>query len=151
MIQTLNKSECEGILASNCIGNLAYIYRGRPLILPMTYFYDEKRRVVISYSAEGQKIRAMRENKNVSILVTEIHSINSWNSVLVQGTFKELSGATAKAQLHLFSLGVKDVVIQNEHRKLDFIDEFSSKMQNESTSVVFQIKVEELTGRMRRN
>lgn len=150
MMQVLNKTESKNVLKSNCIGNLAYIYRGRPLVVPMTYFYNETAEVIVCYTSEGQKIRAMRENKNVSLGVTETHSINSWNSVLVQGTFKELFGSMAKSQLHLFSLGVKDLIIQNEHRKLDFIHEFSSKIQNEKAPVVFHIEVEELTGRKRR-
>jgi len=151
MIRNLHKDESTKILVSNYIGNLSYIYRDRPYVVPITYFFDIENNLIIGYSAEGHKIRAMRQNINVSLGVSEINSINSWSSVLAQGRFKELSGSVAKAQLHIFSLGVKDLIINKEHRKLDFISEFSSKIHKDDLPIVFQIKVDELTGKMRRN
>lgn len=151
MIRVLNQKETVKILASNYIGNLSYIYRGRPFVVPITYFFDVDTNVIIGYSGEGHKIRAMRKNGNVSLAVSEIYSVNSWNSVLAQGIFKELSGSDAKAQLHVFALGVKDLIIDKEHRELDFISEFSSKIYKDDLPVVFQIKVDEITGKIRRN
>ncbi|WP_308992856.1 pyridoxamine 5'-phosphate oxidase family protein [Mariniflexile litorale] len=151
MIKTLNKKESTKILVSNYIGNLSYIYRDRPYIVPITYFYDKNNNAIIGYSAEGHKINAMRKNCNVSLGVSEVDSVNSWESVLAQGKFIEFSGSEAKAKLHIFSLGVKNLIINREHRKLDFISEFSSKSYKDDLPVVFQIKIEEITGRMRRN
>ncbi|RYH72268.1 flavin mononucleotide-binding protein [Flavobacteriaceae bacterium 144Ye] len=151
MIRSLNKTEITKILASNYIGYLSYIYKNKPYSVPITYFFDTENNVIIGYSAEGQKIRAMRKNENVSLAVSEIDSVNSWNSVLAQGTFQELSESDAKSQLHIFSLGVKDLIINNEHRKLDFISEFSSKIYKDDSPIVFHIKVGEITGKMRRN
>jgi nitroimidazol reductase NimA-like FMN-containing flavoprotein (pyridoxamine 5'-phosphate oxidase superfamily) len=151
MIRTLNKIEREKILGDNYIGNLSYIYRGRPFIAPITYYYDKKNNQIIGYSAEGHKIRAMRKNINVSLNVSEIDSVNDWMSVLVQGIFIELEGSVAKAQLHEFSLGVKDLIMKKEHRKLDFISEFSSKIYNDDLPIVFTIKIEEITGKIRMN
>ena len=151
MIRTLNQRESEKVLATNYIGNLSYIYRDRPFIAPITYFYDQDNNVIIGYSDEGHKINAMRKNHNVSLGVSDVDSVNSWESVLVQGSFKELSGSDAKAQLHIFSLGVKDLIMNKEHRKLDFISQFSSKLSTDDLPIVFHIKVEEITGRIRRN
>ncbi|MEP3836726.1 MAG: pyridoxamine 5'-phosphate oxidase family protein [Algibacter sp.] len=151
MIRNLKKDESIKILESNYIGNLSYIYRDRPYVVPITYFFDTKNNVIIGYSSEGHKIRAMRKNVSVSLGVSEVDSVNSWNSVLAQGTFKELSGSDAKAQLHIFSLGVKDLIINKEHRKLDFISEFSSKIYKDDLPIVFQIRVDEITGKIRRN
>lgn len=151
MIRTLNKKESTKLLESNYIGYLSYIYKDQPYMAPITYFFDKKNNVIIGYSAEGHKINAMRKNNNVSLGVSDIESVNSWKSVLVQGKFSELKGSTAKAQLHIFSLGVKDLIINKEHRKLDFISEFSSKIYKDDLPVVFQIQVEEITGRLRQN
>lgn len=149
MIRTLNEIESVILLEDNYIGNLSYIYRGRPFIAPITYYYDKKNNAIIGYSAEGHKTRAMRKNTNVCLNVSEIDSVNSWMSVLVQGIFNELEGSEAKAQLHVFSLGVKDLIIKKEHRELDFISEFSSKIYNDDLPVVFIIKIEEITGKIR--
>jgi nitroimidazol reductase NimA-like FMN-containing flavoprotein (pyridoxamine 5'-phosphate oxidase superfamily) len=151
MIRNLNQDESTKILASNYIGNLSYIYKARPYVVPITYFFNTENNTIIGYSAEGYKINAMRKNVNVSLGVSEVDSVNSWNSVLAQGTFEELSGSDAKAQLHIFSLGVKDLIINKEHRKLDFISEFSSKIYKDDLPIVFHIKVDEVTGKLRRN
>jgi nitroimidazol reductase NimA-like FMN-containing flavoprotein (pyridoxamine 5'-phosphate oxidase superfamily) len=151
MIRTLKEKESVNVLETNYIGNLSYIYQNRPFIAPITYFFDKSNNVIIGYSAEGHKVNAMRKNNNVSLGVSNVNSVNSWESVLVQGTYVELSGSDAKAQLHIFSLGVKDLIINKEHRKLDFISEFSSKIYKDDLPVVFLINIDEITGKMRRN
>lgn len=150
MIRVLDAQECLHILSGNYIGNLSYIYRDRPFITPITYFFDEENNVIIGYSAEGHKINAMRKNNHVSLNVSEIDSVNDWKSVLAHGTFQELSSSTAKAKLHQFSLGVKDLIIDKEHKELDFISEFSSKIYKDDLPIIFQINVEEVTGKMRK-
>jgi nitroimidazol reductase NimA-like FMN-containing flavoprotein (pyridoxamine 5'-phosphate oxidase superfamily) len=149
MVRVLKQKECLHILTNNYIGNLAYIYRDRPFIAPITYFFDAENNIIIGYSAEGHKINAMRKNSNVSVNVAEIDSVNDWKSVLAHGSFEELSSCTSKAKLHQFSIGVKDLIITREHRKLDFINEFSSKIYTDDLPVIFQIKVKEITGKMR--
>lgn len=150
MIRTLKQKEIIKIIESNYIGNLSYIYRGRPFIAPITYYYDAENHSIVGYSAEGHKISAMRKNENVAMIVSEIDSVNHWESALVQGKFKELSGCDAKAELHKFSLGVKELIIDKEHRKLDFINEFSSNIQKDDIPIVFKIEIEEISGRIRR-
>ena len=149
MVRTLNTSERLNLLETNYIGNLSYIYRDRPFLAPITYYFDKKNNSIIGYSAEGHKIRAMRKHPDVSLGVSEVDSVNSWRSVLAQGVFTELSGSEAKSKLHKFSLGVKDLIIKKEHRELDFISEFSSKIYKDDLPVIFIINLEEITGKMR--
>jgi nitroimidazol reductase NimA-like FMN-containing flavoprotein (pyridoxamine 5'-phosphate oxidase superfamily) len=151
MIKVLNAAERFQILENNYIGHLAYVYKNRPFIAPITYYFDKERNCIIGYSAEGHKITAMRKVNAVAMEVAEIDSINHWNTVLVHGTYEELEGSTAKAYLHDFSLGIKDLIIRKEHRKLDFINEFSSKIYKDDFPVIFLIRIDEITGRLRRN
>jgi nitroimidazol reductase NimA-like FMN-containing flavoprotein (pyridoxamine 5'-phosphate oxidase superfamily) len=151
MIRQLKDKECIHILTNNYIGNLAYIYNGSPFITPITYFYHEKMNAIIGYSAEGHKIKAMRKEPSVSMSVSDIDSVNTWDSVLIHGRYQELSGSDAKAHLHDFSLGVKDLIIRKEHRSLDFINQFSSKIYKDDLPVIFLIKIEAITGKMRRH
>lgn len=150
MISTLTEKNSYELLENNYIGHLAYIYQNRPFIAPITYFFDKDKNAIIAYSEEGHKIRAMRKNTAVCLEVSEIDSVNNWNSVLAHGIFKELEGSNAKAYLHTFSLGVKDLIIIKKHRKLDFINQFSSKLYKDGTPIVFLIEIEQITGRMRR-
>ena len=150
MLKTLTEKNSYELLENNYVGHLAYIYQNRPFIAPITYFFDKDKNAIIAYSEEGHKIRAMRKNTAVSLEVCEIDSVNNWNSVLAHGIFKELEGSNAKAYLHTFSLGVKDLIIIKKHRKLDFINQFSSKLYKDGTPIVFLIEIEQITGRMRR-
>lgn len=151
MIRTLKPEENQHILSNNYIGNLSYIFRGCPYIAPITYFYDSKNNSIISYSSEGHKITAMRKENKVSLGVTSIDSVNNWKSILVHGQFQELEGSEAKAYLHEFSLGVKDLIMKKEKRSLDYISQFSSRIYTDNIPIVFLIKVDEITGRMRRH
>lgn len=149
MIRTLNKKENNRILGTNYIGYLAYIDKNKPFVVPITYFFDNEKNVIIGYSAEGHKITAMRRNTNVSLSVTQIDSVNNWKSILVHGIYEELERTEATACLHDFSLGIKDLIITKEQRVLDFISQFSSKTYKNDLPIVFRINIEEITGKLR--
>ncbi|MBP0902947.1 pyridoxamine 5'-phosphate oxidase family protein [Mariniflexile gromovii] len=149
MIANLNKTECLKILSRNYIGHLAYIYKNLPFVIPITYYYDQKNVTVIGYSGEGHKTKALRLNNAVALEVSEITTINNWQSVLIHGTFEELDGTNAKSQLHEFSQGVKKLVSAKEKRDVNFINEFSGKVNFEAVPIVYNIKIEEITGKQR--
>ena len=149
MIKNLEHNEITFILENNYIGHLSYIFQNKPYVVPITYFYDKTNSAIICYSGEGHKITAMRKNSNVSLQVSEVSTVNNWKSILVHGKFEQHFGSNAKAYLHVFSLGVKDVIMEKEQTKLDFISEFSSKIYKGETPIVFLIKIEELTGKKR--
>lgn len=151
MFINLEDSKIKFILENNYIGNLSYIYQNRPYGVPITYFFDKENNSIICYSGEGHKMNAMRKNPMVSLQVAEIESVNDWKSVLVHGAFEQHFGSDAKAYLHKFSLGVKDIIMEKEQKKVDFISEFSSKIYNDNVASVFIIKIEEFTGKMRHN
>lgn len=149
MRRDLNTKEKTHILANNYIGHLAYVYKERPFVVPITYFYDRDNNTIICYSNEGHKLTAMRQNHQVSLCVSDIDSVNHWKSVVAYGTFRELIGVDAKTQLHSFTLGVKDLIINKEHRKLDFIEQFSAKFNQEDMPAVFIININDITGKLR--
>ncbi len=150
MIKTLDNSENIQLLKNNYLGRLGFIWLQLPYILPITYFYSEKDRSIISYSEEGHKIQSMRKNPMVSFEVEEIESVNNWSSALVHGTYEELGGSEAKKQLHVFAEGVKSIINDREHQGLKYISEFSSKINTGKIPIVFQIKIHGISGRMRR-
>lgn len=150
MIKTLDGKEKILLLNSNYIGNLGYIFQDSPYVVPITYFYNEEQNNIICYSARGHKINALRKNDAVSLSVSNIVSVNNWKSVLAQGRYEEQTGSTAKALLHQFSIGVKDIILRKELRDLDFINQFSSKIYKDETPIIFTIKILEITGKMRK-
>lgn len=151
MFINLEDREIKFILENNYIAHLGYIYQNRPYVVPITYYFDKESNSVICYSGAGHKMNAMRKNTAVSLQVSEINTVTDWKSVMLHGTFEQHFGSDAKAYLHKFSLGVKDVILKQEHKKADFISEFSSKIHNEDTPSVFTISIEELTGKKRKS
>tara|TARA_R110002126_G_scaffold277560_1_gene423491 strand:- start:56637 stop:57089 length:453 start_codon:yes stop_codon:yes gene_type:complete len=148
MIRTINRKKASDILANNYIGNLGYIYKNSPYIVPMTYFFDGKKTIII-YSSEGQKTFAMRKNSRVSLQVSEIKDIDNWESVLAHGIFEELTGIDAKSHLQEFAIGIKDIILKREEKNLHFIGEFSSKVYVNEIPIIFKITLDEITGRTR--
>ncbi|ARV07101.1 flavin mononucleotide-binding protein [Polaribacter sp. SA4-10] len=149
MLTSLNEKECISLLSDNYIGQLAYIYKGRPFIVPITYYFDGKNIYIIGYSTEGHKTMAMRKNNNVSIQISEIKKNENWTSVMAHGFFKELTGSDAKRYLHEFTNGIKDLILRKEEKNLHFISEFSSKTYTDKLPVVFKITIDEVTGKRR--
>ena len=149
MIKNLISKECIEILSNNYIGRLAFIAKGQPFVVPITYYYDQANNSIVSYSAEGCKIEAMRKNRSISFEVDEIISLNRWRSILVHGLFEELSSIDAKHQLHQFSQGVKNIIATKEKENPQFIGEFSSKLKKESIPIVYRLNIDIITGKQR--
>ena len=149
MIKALKIRESQGILKTNYIGRLAYISRGSPHIAQITYYYDQTQNSIIGYASEGHKIKAMRKNHAVSMLVDEVKSIKSWRSVLVHGTFEELHGVGAKFYLHQFTQRVKDIITRIENSNPEFVGDFSSKLYRKGIPVVYRINILKITGKFR--
>ena len=149
MIQKLDNYKCRKLLSQNYIGHLAYTFNNKPFVVPITYYYNNINNTVIGYSGKGHKIKALRINRDVSMEVSVVNSVNNWESVMVQGIYREFEGSTAKINLHKFSEGVKAIINNREGKNLEFIGEFSSKIYKEGPPIVFKIEIEELTGRER--
>lgn len=151
MYTNLEAKESLSVLKNDYLGHLSYIYLNRPYVVPITYFYEADKNVIICYSAEGHKMNAMRQNNLVALSVVDVDGLTKWKSVMAHGEFEQLFGSDAKAYLHTFSLGIKELIERKELKELSFISEFSSKAVNENIPMIFIIKVNEITGKMRRD
>lgn len=150
MIKNLKVKESIRLLSDNYIGRLAFISQGNPYVVPITYYYDETSNSILGYSSEGHKINAIRKNPSVSLEVDEITAVNNWQSVLAHCVFEELHGSEAKFLLHRFAQGVKNIIVRKEKTVPRFISEFSSKPNSPKISIVFRIKIVEITGKQRK-
>jgi nitroimidazol reductase NimA-like FMN-containing flavoprotein (pyridoxamine 5'-phosphate oxidase superfamily) len=149
MHNILETPEKTAILNTNYIGDLGYIYKDEPFVVPVTYFYDEEQNNIICYSGNGHKINALRKKKSVSLCVSDINSVSDWKSVLVQGKYKERSGSGAKSILHKFSLGVKKIILMKEQKELNFINQFTGKVSGNDIPVIFTIEIDDITSKRR--
>ena len=151
MLQTLDLTACLAILKKNYIGHLAFISGSSPYIVPITYYHDAEEKCILSYSAKGFKIAAMRNYHKVAFQVDDIESVQKWSSVLVHGNYDELHGSTAKKYLHRFADGVKETINSIEGEKPKFIQDFSSMLQKEASPIVYRIPITDITGKFRKD
>ena len=89
MIGKLTRTQIEELLDSSRLARLACHDGKKNYIVPISYVYDG--RSMICHAVSGQKIRMMRENPAVCLLVDEIKSFSNWRSVVVWGEFQELT------------------------------------------------------------
>ena len=145
----LTISASANVLRNNYLGHLAYLWQGKSYLIPITYYFDHADNTIISYTSEGHKIDAMRKNNSVTVQVEEMQSMFNWESVMVHGTFEELEGSIAKQKLHLFTEGIKSIIKRKEHKEVEFINEFSSKLYSRGIPIVYRIKILEVMGKRR--
>jgi nitroimidazol reductase NimA-like FMN-containing flavoprotein (pyridoxamine 5'-phosphate oxidase superfamily) len=150
MIYNLKKYKCQELLNNNYIGHLAYVFKNKPYVIPITYYYNRLKNTITCYSGEGHKIKALRANNNVSLEVAKIDSVNKWQCVVVKGIYREFEGSSAKLYLHNFFEGVRGLIQKKEGENLKLLSEFSSKLFREGPPIVFEIAISDLTGRERK-
>ena len=150
LIQDLKTKEAVQLLTNNYIGHLAFLVGKRPFCVPITFFYDKDNNTIISYAIQGHKIKAMRQNPEVCLAISDIDSVSSWRSVMVHGTFEELKSIDAKYYLHEFSEGVKGVIRRKEKDHLKFINEFSAKLESVGIPVIYRIVLDDMTAKFRK-
>jgi len=101
VILEMTADEIEGFLHEQVVGRVGCHTGGTTYVVPIIYAWEAGCAYV--YSIEGQKVRMMRENPDVCLEVDEYRPGGSWRSVIVQGTFEELSGEDAGLTLRLLA------------------------------------------------
>jgi len=119
-------SESTSVLRNNYYGHLTYISHGKPYVIP--FYIDPTDNSIISYSAERHKIDAMLKNPSVSMVAEQGQYLINWKSALEHGTLEELEGSLSKQKLHEFIEGVKSIINRKKHKRVEFINELSSKL-----------------------
>ena len=105
--------------------------------MPVIYAYDAGSIYVASM--EGRKVRMMRENPSVCFEVDEYERAGSWRSVIVQGTYEELSGGAAERALATLA--------ERFRRPRGGADRREPSRAASDSTVCFRIRVTEATGR----
>ena len=99
LIHELTREECLEVLRRNNLGRLACVEDGQPYIVPVSFHIDGD--YVYGFSTLGQKVRWMRANPSVCLEVEEIEHRTHWTTVLVFGSYEELTDAAEDAAARL--------------------------------------------------
>jgi nitroimidazol reductase NimA-like FMN-containing flavoprotein (pyridoxamine 5'-phosphate oxidase superfamily) len=105
----LDHNEIESILHHQVVGRIGCKDGDKVFVVPITYVYDNN--FIYCHSRVGQKIQMMRRDPFVCFEVDEVTSLTSWKSVIVWGTYEELTDEEARQTgIKIFSERMKPFV-----------------------------------------
>ena len=100
MLGTLNIRQIDQVLRSELVGRLGCSSDGKVYITPISYVYDGD--CIYGHSADGMRLRMLREHPQVCFQVDRIENLANWVSVIVWGEFEEVAGDAEKEAMRLF-------------------------------------------------
>ena len=88
-IDEMGQKEIQSFLQQVGYGHLGYIHEGKPYVMPMHYYLQEKD--IYLFTTEGMKTHDIDANPEVCLQVEEIHGFLHWRSVIVTGRAERLT------------------------------------------------------------
>jgi uncharacterized protein len=88
-VTEISQQECRELLERVSIGRLACSLNDQPYIVPVAFSYEPDSLYI--FSTFGKKIEWMRQNPKVCLQADEMGNRSNWTSVVVTGTYLELS------------------------------------------------------------
>ena len=140
LIQELAREECLEVLARNTLGRLACVQDGQPYIVPVSFNLDGTH--IYGFATVGQKIHWMRANPLVCLEVEEITDRRQWTTVLVFGSYEELTDSAAHAPAQRRA---QELFAGRERWWEPAIGKTASREPH--AAVIYRISVRRLTGR----
>jgi nitroimidazol reductase NimA-like FMN-containing flavoprotein (pyridoxamine 5'-phosphate oxidase superfamily) len=90
IIRHLEQDRIEVLLTTSIVGRIACnASNDRPYLVPLAYAYDGES--VYAVSGPGRKIDLMRADPRVSFEVDRVEASDSWQSVVAEGEYEEVS------------------------------------------------------------
>jgi nitroimidazol reductase NimA-like FMN-containing flavoprotein (pyridoxamine 5'-phosphate oxidase superfamily) len=92
IIRHLESAGIEELLSRSIAGRIACNTAGdRPYLVPLAYAYDGES--IYAVSGPGRKIELMRADPRVSFEVDRVETSDTWQSVVAEGEFEEVTDA----------------------------------------------------------
>lgn len=146
MLGKLNETQIDQLLKSQVTGRIACQAKGEIYLVPVNYVYKDG--YVYCHSAEGKKIRMMRENSSVCFEVEQIQNIFSWQTVIAAGTYEEITDLEEKQQaMQAIIHRIMPFVTNPEGHPSHGFAEHDSDIGTNVELVVYRIKLGDRTGR----
>ena len=147
MYRALSESEIKDVLQAQAVGHLGCYADNRMYVVPTAYYYEDYN--VYAFAVEGQKIAMMRNNPEVCIQVENVEETGTWQSVIVWGTFHEVSDddrpdVIAKLSAHLYGQHLEGKLVYAPFRSKETMLDACMK---EKDMIVYRIEMHDWTGR----
>jgi uncharacterized protein len=136
MVNILSNDEARELLSAERVGRLGCIAEGDPYVVPVNYVYDGE--CAIIHSLPGRKIVAMRLNPRVCLQVDKIESNFGWRSVIVFGSYEEVTNRADRSQTLELLL--------KRFPELTPVETLIAEDAMAPSPIVFRIRIERMTG-----
>ncbi len=147
MFGELTEEQIDQVLYQQLFGRMAMISSGKPYVVPVSYAFDGE--YLYFHSRSGRKIEAMRKSPHVCFLVDSIDHLDSWRSVIVNGTFEELTALKAKDRaMKLLSDKLDPLLVTNIVRQPKAIE--PGVVEKKLNAIYYRILIKEKTGRFQK-
>ncbi len=88
-IDEMGQKEIQDLLQQVGYGHLGFIHEGKPYVMPMHYYLQEKD--IYLFTTEGMKTHDIDASPEVCLQVEKIHGSLHWSSVIVAGRAERLT------------------------------------------------------------
>lgn len=139
MLGDLNKREIIDLLERQVIGRLGCHADGETYVVPVNYVY--RNHAIYAHTGSGKKLDMMRKNPKVCFQVDEISDTFRWKSVILWGTFQELTGEERQQAMQGIIHRIMPLTDGGQRSSHAIPDD------QQTSIVVFKIPVAEGTGR----
>lgn len=145
MLGSLTPEESVAFLEKQHFGRLGCHADNRTYVVPISFAYHQGQ--IIGQTKDGLKIQMLRKNPSVCIEVDQIDGIADWKSVILWGSFQELSGPTAAEAMRV--LIDKHAPLMENLCGSRSLREVTPRRQDglPQVDIVYSIQIEEVTGR----
>lgn len=140
MLGTLNKRDIIDLLERQPIGRLGCHADDETYVVPVNYVY--RNNAIYGQTGNGKKLEMMRKNPKVCFQVDEISDTFRWKSVVLWGTFQELTGQERQQAMQGIIHRIMPLADSGARRPSHAIPD-----DQQNNIVVFKIVVTEGTGR----
>jgi hypothetical protein len=148
MLGNLTKEQIEELLHTQGLGRIGCHVNEQTYVVPVSFAYDGES--VICHSAEGKKIKMMRDNPQVCFEVDHVTNMANWQSVIAWGMYEELHGEDAiKGMQALMDKFMRASISQTIHAGPAPASEHGAGRVVKA--VVYKIHLKEKTGRFEVN
>jgi uncharacterized protein len=148
MFGILASQEIEEVLKTGLVGRIGCHANDETYIVPISYGYDGN--YIYCHTHEGKKTEFMRRNPKICFEVDMFNDMANWKSVILQGTFEELTNKEERVLALQTLLSRYLPLSSSATTHLGELWPFYPEDVDEITGTVFRISIADKTGRFER-
>lgn len=145
MLGNLNKDQINNILSSQVIGRLGCTDGKHVYVVPVTYTYDGE--YIYGQTKPGKKLDILRKYPTVCFEIDVMTDMRNWQSILVYGTFQELTKEEAEKARDILYNRIYTLNASATTHSFGHDVSGSEVLLKKESPIMYKIVIDEITGR----